>query len=700
LVEQVNNYSPSEDNRETKMGCDSHHCACSGDAAQTSRRELGRIALGALLFVAGIGAGYAAFPGATYAQLALFLIAYGILGGAVVAEALKNFRMGRVFDENFLMSLATLGAFLIGEFPEAVAVMLFYRVGEYFQSAAVARSKKSIADLMDIRPDSATVERAGEFVRLAPEAVAVGETLLVKPGEKIPLDGVVTEGRSTLDTRALTGESMPRSVDVGDTVLSGVINQGGVLRVTVTKTAQESTVAKILDLVEHAADKKSPTENFITVFSKGYTPIVVGLAFLLAVIPPLFLGGAWSEWLHRGLVFLVISCPCALVISIPLGFFGGIGGASRRGILIKGGNFLEALNHLDMVVFDKTGTLTRGVFEVTKIHPANGFSTAQVRAYAARAERFSTHPIARVLAVLADGDVLADGNVLADDRVLADGNIPVDSNSVDGRAFSEYEEIAGQGVSAWVDGARVLAGNARLMSTFGIELAEPEASALNEGTQVHVAVDGRYAGLIVISDVIREDSRHAIEGLKRRGIRKTVMLTGDNTASARSVAATLGLDAYHAELLPAQKVEKMEALVSEAKGKIAFVGDGVNDAPVLARADIGIAMGGLGSDAAIEAADIVLMTDEPARLLDAIDIARMTKRIVWQNIVFALGVKIVFLILAVFGVTTMWEAVFADVGVSVLAIVNAMRVMRGKTANDAPLHPPRPAPPLPPFAAA
>jgi Cd2+/Zn2+-exporting ATPase len=617
--------------------------------AQDDRHEIIRIGLGGLIFALGLVAGHVLNAG-LYVQLGLFLVSYAILGGEVVASALQNIRTGRVFDENFLMSMATIGAFLIGNYPEAVAVMLFYRVGEYFQNAAVRQSRKSIAALMDIRPDTATIERAGEWVKVAPEAVAVGETLLVKPGEKIPLDGVVLEGESALDTRALTGESLPRTVVAGDVVLSGCINHGGVLRVTVSKTSKESTASRIIELVEHAADKKSPSENFITVFARSYTPVVVVLALLLAVIAPLFMGGAWAEWIHRGLVFLVISCPCALVISIPLSFFAGIGSASRRGILIKGSNFLEALNHMDRVVFDKTGTLTRGVFEVTRIEVEDGFSAAAVLEYAAGAASFSSHPvslsIARAYAATAGAHV------------------------IDKSTIGAYREIPGQGTSATIRGKTVLSGNARLMESAGIVLSETQEI----GTKVYLAVDGKFAGFIVIADTLREDSRRTIEGLKARGVRKTIMLTGDNEASGAFVARQAGVDEFYAHLLPAQKVEKMERFAAQGEGKIAFVGDGINDAPALARADIGIAMGGLGSDAAIEAADVVLMTDQPSRLLDAIDIARATRRIVWQNIGFALGVKGVFLVLAAFGITTMWEAVFADVGVSVLAILNAMRV--------------------------
>lgn len=586
-----------------------------------------------------------------YIKLGVFLISYVILGGEVVLRALKNITKGQIFDENFLMSIATIGAFAIGDFSEAVAVMLFYQVGEYFQGAAVRRSKKSIADLMDIRPDSATVKRGSELVKVEPEKVAIGDIIVVKPGEKVPLDGLVINGESMLDTKALTGESVPRTIKAGDPVLSGCINQNGVLTIEVTKVFGESTVAKIIDLVENASSKKAPTENFITTFSRYYTPVVVGLATLLAVIPPLFFNGMWSEWINRGLIFLVISCPCALVISIPLGFFGGIGGASKKGVLVKGSNYLEALNNLDIVVFDKTGTLTKGVFEVTGVYSANEFSDAELLKYAANSEVFSNHPIAISI-------------------------LKAYGKSIDKETLTDYKEISGHGIQVSVAGKIVLTGNDKLMKKYNINYIE----STGVGTKVYVAVDDQFAGCVVISDEVKADSKTAIVGLKKRGIRKTVMLTGDNAQIGEAIAKELELDAVYAELLPDQKVEQVELLDAQKrlKGKLAFVGDGINDAPVLARADVGIAMGGLGSDAAIEAADVVLMTDEPAKLLDAIDIAKFTKRIVLQNIVFALGIKGIFLLLGAFGIATMWEAVFADVGVSVIAILNAMRVLKRK----------------------
>jgi Cd2+/Zn2+-exporting ATPase len=586
-----------------------------------------------------------------YVTLTVFILGYLILGGEIVFRALKNIARGKVFDENFLMSVATIGAFIIGEYPEAVAVMLFFQVGEYFQGLAVRRSKKSITDLMDIRPDFANVIRNGEPLKVSPNTVAFGEIILVKPGEKIPLDGVIVKGEAMLDTMALTGESVPRSTKPGDTVLSGCINLNGVLLVEVTKTFGESTVAKIIDLVENAGSKKAPTENFITTFSRYYTPVVVALAALIATIPPLFFGGLWADWVNRGLIFLVISCPCALVVSIPLGFFGGIGGAAKKGVLVKGGNYLEALNNLDIVVFDKTGTLTKGVFKVTSVQPAEEFSESELLALAAKAEAFSNHPIAQSILYAFDGEIEKDG-------------------------LTDYNEIAGHGISVRSDGKTILAGNQKLMNREGIAFTE----STNIGTKIYIAIDNTFAGCIVISDEVKADSAQAIAALKAKGVRKTIMLTGDNQQIAEAIAEKLRVDEVFAGLLPGQKVEIVELLDGQkrAKGKLAFVGDGINDAPVLARADIGIAMGGLGSDAAIEAADVVLMTDEPSKLAEAIDIARFTKRIVWQNIILALGVKALFLLLGAVGVASMWEAVFADVGVSLLAVMNTMRIEKMK----------------------
>mgnify|MGYP000457697423 FL=1 len=575
--------------------------------------------------------------------------AYVILGWDVVWQAVKNIIRGQVFDEHFLMSVSTIGAFAIGEYPEAVAVMLFYQVGEFFQSLAVKRSRKSISDLMDICPDSATVKRNGVLQVVSPESVAVGEIIVVKPGEKIPLDGIVVDGESMLDTKALTGESVPRSIRKGDEALSGCINQSGLLTLKVTKSFGESTVSKITDLVENASARKAPTENFITTFARYYTPVVVGMAAVLAIIPPLVLGGGWSEWLRRGFVFLIVSCPCALVISIPLTFFGGIGAASKRGVLVKGSNYLEALNKVSVVVFDKTGTLTKGVFEVANIIPAAGYQKEQVLEYAAQAESYSNHPIAK--------------------SILATYGKPIDQ-----KQFSDFEEISGHGISVMVQGKKVLAGNSKLMESEKIAYAACDAA----GTKFYVAADGSYVGCILIADEVKPDSKCAIAELKKIGVEKTVMLTGDDERIGKSVADELGLDAYYAQLLPDQKVEKLEMLDKQKRqgSKLAFVGDGINDAPVLARADVGIAMGGLGSDAAIEAADVVLMTDEPSKLVEAIDVAKATKRIVMQNIVIALGIKSVFLVLGALGMAGMWEAVFGDVGVTIIAVLNAMRILK------------------------
>ena len=607
-----------------------------------------RLAVGAVVYAIGMALTvFAKLP--TLAELAFLIVAYVILGWDVVWQAVKNITRGQVFDEHFLMSVSTIGAFAIGEYPEAVAVMLFYQVGEFFQSLAVKRSRKSISDLMDIRPDSATVNRNGVLQVVSPESVAVGEIIVVKPGEKIPLDGIVVDGESMLDTKALTGESVPRSIRKGDEALSGCINQSGLLTLKVTKSFGESTVSKITDLVENASARKAPTENFITTFARYYTPVVVGMAAVLAIIPPLVLGGGWSEWLRRGFVFLIVSCPCALVISIPLTFFGGIGAASKRGVLVKGSNYLEALNKVSVVVFDKTGTLTKGVFEVANIIPAAGYQKEQVLEYAAQAESYSNHPIAK--------------------SILATYGKPIDQ-----KQFSGFEEISGHGISIMVQGKKVLAGNSKLMESEKIAYAACDAA----GTKFYVAADGSYVGCILIADEVKPDSKCAIAELKKIGVEKTVMLTGDDERIGKSVADELGLDAYYAQLLPDQKVEKLEMLDKQKRqgSKLAFVGDGINDAPVLARADVGIAMGGLGSDAAIEAADVVLMTDEPSKLVEAIDVAKATKRIVMQNIVIALGIKSVFLVLGALGMAGMWEAVFGDVGVTIIAVLNAMRILK------------------------
>ena len=581
----------------------------------------------------------------------LYLIPYGIIGWDVLWRAIRNIKNGQVFDENFLMSVATVGAFGCGEYPEAVAVMLFYQVGELFQSVAVDRSRKSISALMDIRPDYANMERNGELVQVDPEEVSVGDVIVVKAGERVPLDGTVLEGTSSLDTAALTGESLPRDVQAGDEVVSGCVNLTGVLHVKVNKPFGESTVAKILDLVENSSSKKAKAENFITKFARYYTPAVVFAALALAALPPLLGMGPWLMWVQRALNFLVVSCPCALVISIPLSFYGGIGGASKQGILVKGGNYLEALAQAGIVVFDKTGTLTKGTFEVTAVHPQQ-VSEQELLELAALAERFSDHPISR--------------------SIQAACQSAPDPNRV-----TDAKEIAGHGVRAVVDGKTVLAGNQKLMDQFHIPF---EDACHHVGTIIHVAVDGVYMGHIVISDQVKEGAKETLRDLKAAGMRKTVMLTGDSQAVGQAVARQLGLDEVHAELLPGDKVDQVERLLQSKgpKEQLVFVGDGINDAPVLSRADIGVAMGAMGSDAAIEAADIVLMDDDLKKLPVAVRIARKTLRIVRENIVFALAVKFLVLILSAVGVANMWWAVFADVGVSVIAILNSMRMLNAK----------------------
>ena len=584
-------------------------------------------------------------------QIALFIISYIIVGGDVVKRAVKNIFKGQVFDENFLMSIATIGAFFIGEYPEGVAVMLFYQVGELFQSYAVGKSRKSIASLMDIRPDYANVKKGDELVKVDPDEVQIGDIIVIKAGEKIPLDGKVIEGSSMIDTSALTGESVPREVEVGSDILSGCININGVITAEVTKEFGESTVSKILDLVENASSKKSNSEQFITKFARYYTPVVVIIAVFLAIIPPLVIDGAtFSDWIYRALAFLVVSCPCALVISIPLSFFGGIGGASKKGILVKGSNYLEALAETEIVVFDKTGTLTKGVFNVQEIHP-EGVSKEELLELTAYVESYSNHPISLSLK-----------------RAY--------SKEIDNGRISDVEEISGHGVIATVDGKKVMAGNIKLMKMMDIPYFKGELI----GTAVHVAVNNKYIGYIVIADEVKEDSAQAIKELKAANIKQIVMLTGDNKSVGSKVAKELGVDKVYAELLPADKVEKLEELFSQksTKGKLAFVGDGINDAPVLARADIGIAMGGLGSDAAIEAADIVIMTDEPSKIATAMKISKKTLKIAHQNIVFAIGIKIIVLILSAFGITTMWAAIFADVGVTIIAVLNAFRALNVK----------------------
>ena len=615
--------------------------------SKKQKRMLFRILLSTALLLAAVLLPLNNFP---LLRLAVFLVPYGVIGWDVLWRAVRNIAHGQVFDENFLMALATVGAFFTGEFPEAVFVMLFYQVGELFQSCAVDKSRKSIAQLMDIRPDYANVERDGQLVQEDPEDVAVGDVIVIKPGERVPLDGVVLEGSSTLNTSALTGESLPREVDAGSDVISGCVNLTGLLRVQVTKAFEESTVARILDLVENSSSKKAKAEHFITKFARIYTPVVVISAALLALLLPFLIHVTWAESIHRALIFLVISCPCALVISVPLSFFGGIGGASRQGILVKGGNYLEALANTEIVVFDKTGTLTQGVFNVTAIHP-DQCSEQHLLELAALAESYSDHPISR--------------------SIREAWGAELDRSRVTG-----VEERSGKGVQAQVDGVPVWVGNGKLMDELGVTWHPCH----KVGTTVHVASQGTYLGHIVISDQVKPDAAQAIRDLKAAGVRKTVMLTGDAAAVGEAVASELGLDEVHAQLLPADKVDRVEALLKEksAKGTLAFVGDGINDAPVLSRADVGIAMGALGSDAAIEAADVVLMDDKPSKIAAAIRIARRTRRIVLQNIVFALAVKLLVLLLGATGDATMWEAVFADVGVSVIAILNATRALKVK----------------------
>ncbi len=583
-------------------------------------------------------------------KFTLFLVSYFAIGVDVLKKAVNNITKGQIFDENFLMAIATIGAFIIGEYPEGVAVLLFYQIGELFQDMAVHRSRKSIANLMDIRPDFANLKKGEQVIKVSPTEVKPGDVIVVRPGEKVPMDGYIIEGQSTMDTSALTGESIPRDVKVGDEVLGGFINTNGLLWIEVSKPFGESTVSKILDLVENAGSKKAPTENFITRFARYYTPFVVFLALAMAVIPPLVMPSeSFSDWIYRALIFLVISCPCALVISIPLSFFGGIGGASRRGILVKGGNFLEAMTEIDTVIFDKTGTLTKGIFAVTQINPIEGIGKSDLLHYAALAESHSTHPIAKSI-------------------------LHAYSGEIDGSQIKGYREIPGHGIVATTQDQEILAGNEGLMQSNNIEYKAIDAI----GTIVYIAVNGQYMGNIVVSDELKTDAKKAVAELKGLGVKTLTMLTGDTRKVGEQVARELGLDKVYSQLLPHEKVEKLEAIAKgkTSKGKLVFVGDGINDAPVLARADVGIAMGGLGSDAAIEAADIVLMTDEPQKIVDAVRISRKTRRIVWQNIALALGVKGIVLLMGAIGLATMWEAVFADVGVALLAVLNSMRVIR------------------------
>ena len=620
-----------------------------------------KLLIGGILFVLGIFVPKTLF----IPKLAVFLVSYLVIGGDVLLSAFKNILNGQVFDENFLMAIATIGAFAIGEYPEGVAVMLFYQLGELLQGIAVNNSRKSIVSLMDIRPDYANIKVGEGIKKVSPEEIKVGEIIVVKPGEKVPLDGKIVKGASTFDTSALTGESLPREAKAGDDVLSGFINKNGLIEIQVAKVFSESTVSKILYLIENAGSKKSKTENFITKFAKYYTPAVVITALIVAIIPPLLIQGAtFSDWIYRALIFLVVSCPCALVISIPLGFFGGIGGASRHGILIKGTNYLEVLNNLESVVMDKTGTLTKGIFKVTEVNAENNIKINDFEnnkteltkplllKYAAHIEKFSNHPIAQSIVAEYENSV----------------------SKVDENVVKDFEEISGFGIKVNINNHQFLAGNSKLMNLENITFDKKE----NLGTAIYLAADGKYIGNILISDEVKEDSARAIKGMKENGVKEIVMLTGDNEAIGKNIAEKLGIDKVFTELLPNEKVEKLEEIykTKSEKGKVAFVGDGINDAPVLARADLGIAMGGAGSDAAIEAADVVIMNDEPSKIVTAIKIAKKTKEIVWQNITIAFAVKIIVMILGLFGDATMWEAVFADVGVALLAVLNAARVLR------------------------
>ena len=620
-----------------------------------------KLLIGGVLFVLGIFVPKTLF----IPKLAVFLVSYLVIGGNVLLSAFKNILNGQVFDENFLMAIATIGAFAIGEYPEGVAVMLFYQLGELLQGIAVNNSRKSIVSLMDIRPDYANIKVGEGIKKVSPEEIKVGEIIVVKPGEKVPLDGKIVKGASTFDTSALTGESLPREAKVGDDVLSGFINKNGLIEIQVAKVFSESTVSKILYLMENAGSKKSKTENFITKFARYYTPVVVITALIVAIFPPLLIQGAtFSDWIYRALIFLVVSCPCALVISIPLGFFGGIGGASRHGILIKGTNYLEVLNNLESVVMDKTGTLTKGIFKVTEVNAENNIKINDFQnnkteltkplllKYAAHIEKFSNHPIAQSIVAEYENSV----------------------SKVDENVVKDFEEISGFGIKVNINNHQFLAGNSKLMNLGNITFDKKE----NLGTAIYLAADGKYIGNILISDEVKEDSARAIKGMKENGVKEIVMLTGDNEAIGKNIAEKLGIDKVFTELLPNEKVEKLEEIykTKSEKGKIAFVGDGINDAPVLARADLGIAMGGAGSDAAIEAADVVIMNDEPSKIVTAIKIAKKTKEIVWQNITIAFAIKIVVMALGLFGDATMWEAVFADVGVALLAVLNATRVLR------------------------
>lgn len=634
--------------------CDSEsgHGSCSSCAGHSHSHELSKkdnimLATSGILFILAL---LLRLP--KNVEFSLLLLSYIIAGGGIVITAAKNIARGQVFDEYFLMSIATIGAFIVGEYAEGAAVMIFYRIGEFFQGLAVDRSTRSIESLMDIRPDEANLVVDGSIERVSAHEINIGDTILVKPGEKLALDGIVVDGTSYMDTSALTGESVPRPVMVGDEVLAGFVNSGGALTVEVSEEFGESTASKIIELMQNASDNKAPTEQFMTKFAAYYTPVVVFIALAMATLVPMITGSYdFSRWTYRALIFLVISCPCAIVVSIPLGFFAGMGSASRKGILIKGGNYLEALNSVDTVVFDKTGTLTKGSFEITKIEPSREITREELVEYAAFGEALSNHPIAESIKEAFDGEI-------------------------DESKVASYEEIPGFGIKADYDGKKILTGNYALMERE--EVPELDSSHRDvEGTVVYVAVDGKYAGYIELADAIKEDSKKALERLKKVGVHNTVMLTGDNEITAKAVGDRLGIDRVYASLLPHEKLEQLEKIEKEQEddGTVVFVGDGINDSPAIARAKVGVAMGGLGADAAIEAADVVLMTDQVSKLADAIEVARKTRRVVVQNVIFALGVKIGVLILGAMGVATMWQAVFADVGVTVIAVLNSMRIL-------------------------
>ena len=635
------------------------------------KKQIVQVISALILFIIGLSVKFENI----WINRAIYLISYAIVGAEIVIVAIKNIFKGEVFDEHFLMAVATIGAISIGEYPEAVAVMLFYQIGEIFQDYAVDKSKKSITELMDIRPDYANVKREDKILKVKPEEVKINEIIVVKPGEKIPLDGIVIDGKSMLDTSSLTGESLPRSIKKDEEVLSGCINQSGTITIKVTKEYGESTVHKILDLVENASNKKSKSENFITKFAKYYTPIVVILAVMLAIIPPIILrDGNFTNWLYRALTFLVVSCPCALVISIPLGFFGGIGGASKKGILVKGSNYLEALANTETVVFDKTGTLTEGVFEVQEIKTAKEIQDEKLKETKQEPEKIEISEITKEELLKTVAICENDSNHPIANSVK-NAYVKQNNEKINTSNLKNVQEISGKGISATIEGKEVLVGNQKLMKDKDIKYIQCKSV----GTILYVSIEGKFAGYIVISDKIKQDSKEAISSLNKNGVKKTVMLTGDKKEVAEKVSKQIGIDEVYAELLPDGKVKKVEELLQtkETKGKLVFVGDGINDAPVLALSDIGIAMGGLGSDAAIEAADVVIMTDEPSKVSKSIDIAKKTMKIVKENIIFAIAIKIIVLILGACGVATMWEAVFADVGVSILAILNSLRMLKG-----------------------